>query len=211
MGGNTAQPTSEAEQELILQRPHRERIREWALGLLGRPMTYAPSGTSLVARFAPEEQEAFGGIATRAKAGSPLTRLAQSLLGKTMAGKYLSSETNPYLRQMSRLMAEEVMPQISTSAVQAGRYGGGAWGQMIGRTAADIGARLYEPERQRMERAMQLAPEFARLDYEDMARLLAVGEQKRAMEQATIDALIKKWQWEQAEPWKRVELYKSLI
>lgn len=185
------------------QLPYIQRMMGEAQALYGRPIRYYPSET--VAGFTPLQREAMTGIVERARMGSPLTREAQSLLGRTIAGEFVGA--NPMLQRY----LEEALPAVTTTATQAGRYGGGIQGLLTGRAIGEAIAQTYEPERTRQFAAMQLAPQFAELDYRDLGRLAMVGEAERELAQEQIDALIKKWQFEQLEPWQRLEMYRDLI
>lgn len=191
------------------QQPYIGRGLEEASRLYSTPLRYYQG--EQVAGFAPEQEEAFAGITKRAREGSPLTRQAQGLLGRTMGGEFLSPETNPLLQNQYRMLMQQSMPYLTSQAQQQGRYGSGAYGAMAGQTMADIGARVYEPERARMERAMGLAPQFAEADYSDLMKLAGVGEARRTLSQEQINALMKRWQFEQQEPWQRLGMYQDIV
>ena len=66
-------------------------------------------------------------------------------MGDTAAGKYLSPESNPWLKASYDRAAENILPEIDTSAIQSGRYGGSSWALRKGRAEADLAAGIYGP------------------------------------------------------------------
>jgi len=181
--------------------------------LYGRPLLYYPGST--IAGFTPTQLQAQGLLKARSLGGSPVTVAAQSELARTLSGGYLSPESNPYLAGYVQKGLESVLPSLDTSAVAAGRYGSGAWGQMRGRAAADVASNIYgqayESERNRQAGALQLAPGIAEMDVSDLLRLGAVGSEEQAMEQAKIDEAMNRWEFGQMEPWQRLTNLINLV
>lgn len=196
-----------------LQLPYLKMGLFEAQKLYGSPLTYYPGET--IAGFTPEQQLAQQLATQRALAGSPLLGAGKSELQATITGQYLTPQSNPYLRHYTQRAFEETLPMIDTSAIQAGRYGSGAWGLMRGRTMADITSNIfgqaYEAERGRQLQALQLAPAYAESEWADISRLAAVGEEKQAMEQARINEEIARHEFGQLEPWQRLANYMNLI
>src|SRR3990170_2596956 len=100
------------------------------------PMSYY--GGQGVAGFTPEQIAAQGRTTARASGGSDLSRAGNAEMLKTIRGDYVNPATNPNLQGIYNMMAESTLPQVDTSAQQAGRYGSGAWGTMKGKTMADL-------------------------------------------------------------------------
>lgn len=195
------------------QQPYLLGAFQEAARLYDKPIQYYPGQT--VAGFAPEQRTAQSLATNRALLGSPLLGASQQYVYDTTMGKYLTPESNPYLKHYTERAFEETLPQLDTSAIQAGRYGSGAWGQMKGRTMADIQSNIYgqayETDRERQERAAGMGPGMAREDYYDIGQLAAVGEEKQAMDQALKDAEVKKWEFEQMQPWERLSMYINAV
>lgn len=57
----------------------------------------------------------------------------------------------------------------------------------------------------------QFAPNLALQDYEDYARMAAVGEERRAMDQANRDQMIRAWEFYNQEPIMRLGNYSNLV
>lgn len=194
----------------------------------GGPMEYY-SGQA-IAGFTPEQIAAQKLATTRAGQLTPVFESTAQLatttpeyLQRTLEGTYLTPESNPYLKTYVQRAFEETLPQLDTSAIQAGRYGSGAWGTMKGRTMADVVSGIYGPayeaERTRQAAAEQFAPQLKlqaagiapELAKQDIGMLATVGAEKQAMEQALLDEARKKFEFEQLEPWRRLAMYSGLI
>jgi hypothetical protein len=190
---------------------------EFGLGeakrLYQSPTPYAPFQTYVD----PSSQtlSALGSIESRAMAGSPLTRSAQTELGRTISGDYLSG--NPFFQGAFQAAARPIEQQfgqnimdIRSKASSAGRYGSGAQTNLENRAAtglstalADIGGKLayqnYGDERTRQANAILAAPEMAAADYTDPSKLLAAGLAREGYSQAQIADQLARYQYQMPE------------
>lgn len=173
-----------------------------------------------VAPLSQSQQQAISFAQNRPSfSSSHLMGSANSLLGDTMSGKYLNPESNPYLGHFVNKAFEQTLPQYDTSATQAGRYGSDAWANMKGRAMGDITSNIYggayDAERNRQMQAAGLMPQFGQLSLNEGQQMFDMlqkaGGLERGYEQDTIDAAMKKWQFEQLEPWQRLGLLSSLV
>jgi hypothetical protein len=177
------------------------------------PTPYAPFQTYISPSGA--TTSALGGIEQRAMTGNPLTGQAQSQLGRTISGDYLSG--NPFFtgafqgatRDISNQFGQNIM-DIRSKASSAGRYGSGAQTNLENRAAtslanalSDIGGKLayanYDTERGRQESAVRAAPEMAATDYNDLSKLLGVGTTREGYEQAALADQIARYQYAMPE------------
>jgi hypothetical protein len=165
-----------------------------------KPLTYFPDQT--VAGFTQPQQQAQAGIQNTANAGSSLMGNTYQNLSDTMGGKYLSPESNPWLKGAFDSSVESSLPYFNSQAIQAGRYGSGAQQMGQGKLMAELGNQIYggnyQAERARQMQAAGMAgsvDELAR--YGDYNKLAAVGEEQQAMNQALIDAEREKWNFGQ--------------
>lgn len=177
------------------------------------PTPYAPFQTYISPSGA--TTSALGGIEQRAMTGNPLVGQAQSQLGKTISGDYLSGSpfftgafqaaTRPIQQQFQQNIGD-----IRSKVSSAGRYGSGAQTQLEGRATdayaqaiADIGGKLayenYNTERGRQESAIRAAPEMAATDYNDLAKLLGVGTTREGYDQAALADQIARYQYDMPE------------
>lgn len=181
--------------------PYLEKIGAGVSSQLDVPMQWY--GGQRTAGFTPEQTLAQQMTTQRATEGSPFMKQAGDEWSKTMRGDYLNPNTNPFLKQGFNQMLEETLPGIDTSARQAGMYGSSSQDLIRGKAMGDIGARIYEPERQRQTQAMNFAPTLANESYKDIGMLAGVGEDKQAMEQQSLNELVQKFEFGQMEPWQR--------
>lgn len=195
------------------QKPYLSYGFSEAKKLYGKPIQYYPGQT--IAGFSPEQLQAQALATQRALAGSPEIAAGSQELRGILSGKYLTPESNPYLSYYVQRAYETALPELDTTAIQAGRYGSGAWGQAKGRTMADIASNIYggayQQERQAMLQALGLAPAYSEAAWGDISRLAEVGAEKQEMEQALINEQIARHEFEQMEPWERLANYLNMI
>ena len=177
------------------------------------PMSYYPEST--VAGFSPEQQLSQGLTFQRSTQGSPLVGAAQAENLKTVQGDYLNPDSNPYLGYYTQKAFEQSLPSWDTSAVKAGRYGGGAWALGKENLQSDITQKIYggayDTERARQQAAVSQAIPLANQDYYDIGQLTALGEEKQAMQQAQINDAKARYDYAQMEPWQRLQLYNNMV
>jgi hypothetical protein len=194
-------------------RPYRDFGLQELRRLYDNPTPYAPFQTYVD----PSSQtlSALSGIERRATTGNPLLGQAQSQLGKTISGDYLSG--NPFFtgafqgatRDISNQFGQNIM-DIRSKASSAGRYGSGAQTNLENRAAtglstalADVGGRLayqnYGDERTRQANAILAAPQLAEADYTDPSKLLATGMAREGYSQAQIQDQLARYQYAMPE------------
>lgn len=141
----------------------------------------------------------------RAVGGSPLMDVARGQNNYTMNGGYLNSNptldatyraaTDPMVEQFKNATAPGLASQFS----MAGRMGSGAHdtamgtaetalGRGLGTASAQIYGGAYENERQRQQAAIGMAPGLAAADYNDMEKLMGIGQFQQGQSQQQIDA-----------------------
>ncbi len=123
--------------------------------------------------------QAAPGITTLPDVSMPYLGMASEPLRQTLAGQYLTPESNPYLRQyagallgdITRKYQETLAPELTRAAMGAGAYGGSRHGIATGQLGAALSRELsdtstkvytaaYEAERNRMMSAMGLTPQY---------------------------------------------------
>lgn len=178
----------------------------------------SPSATTLSALQSAE---------SRAMAGSPLLRQAQTQMQRTAGGEYLQG--NPFFqgafapaaRQAQEAFTEQIQ-NLASKASSAGRYGSGAMGQLQGKasdifsrslteTAGKLAFENYAQERARQEAATRALPELAAQDYADIERLATVGQAREAYDLQALQDQINRFNYEQNLPQARLQSYLSSI
>lgn len=225
-GSSGRQTTTQTTEPWVGQRPHLKRLYDRAEGAYQRPLEYFPEST--VSERDPATREALARMEARGRQGSPLTGAAQGYAQDVVGGEYLNA--NPHLDQAFNTAAENVRRQFETAVLPgvesrfagAGRLGSGARmgalsdvserfaGELSG-LAADIYGGAYERERDRQTRAAEIAPSLAREDYYDLEQLQRAGLSRELYSQRQLDDLVARHEYEQLEPWQRLELYGGSI
>ncbi len=195
-GGGSQQTTNKTEIS-----PEFRPYIQYALGEAKRIYGGMPEAPETLAVSPSAATEAALGMAeSRAMAGSPLLQAAQQEQLATIQGRGVNPFLSGALEQANRLSGEQYtrnIQNLQSQAASAGRYGSAAMGQQAG-TAQDIFARALaeqggqlayqsaEAERQRQVAAAQNAPQLSAADYQDLQRLLQVGQGREAYQQQAI-------------------------
>ena len=164
----------------------------------------------------------------RASNGSDIFNAGKAQNLATINGDYLNA--NPYLNSaidnankgLVRSFNASVIPGLQSSFASSGRYGSDLQRQaqgdaskdllsQAGTNASNISYGNYNDERNRQANAVANAPAYAQADYNDIANMLDVGQQREAITQQGIDEDMNRFNFEQEEPWQRLERFKGLI
>lgn len=198
MGGGGGSQESKSTTEIS---PEFKPYIQYALGEAKRVyggMPQAPE--TLAVGPSAATQQALGLAEQRAMAGSPLLQAAQEEQLATIQGRGVNPFLAGALQQANRLAGEQYtrnIQNLQSQAASSGRYGSAAMGQQAG-TAQDIFARALaeqggqlayqsaEAERARQVAAAQGAPQLSAADYQDIQRLLQVGQGREAYQQQAI-------------------------
>jgi hypothetical protein len=148
----------------------------------------------------------------------------------TVSGKYLTAESNPYLKgavdtalsDVSNKYTREVLPGLGSAAIQGGAYGGGRQGVVnslaagefsreANEAATNIYATNYENERNRQMQAPSLFGQANSLEQDMIKGLAGAGQQEQdwANQQNMED--YQKWQMAQAAPWAGIPEMLSVL
>jgi hypothetical protein len=117
------------------------------------------------------------GLLDRFNQGSPNVFAAQNYNNDVLGGKYLNG--NPYLQGLLNQTNRDVTNTVDSQFAQAGRYGSGAFVDVLSRNLAeaDNNARLadYSAQQARMDNAAQMAPGLAQANYVGLPEILQAG------------------------------------
>lgn len=117
------------------------------------------------------------GLVNRFNQGSANVHAAQGYNQDVLNGKYLNG--NPYLQGFLNQTNRDVTNQVNSQFASAGRYGSGAYADVLSRNLAeaDNNARLadYSQQQARMDQAAQMAPALAQADYTGLPEILQTG------------------------------------
>lgn len=178
-----------------------------------QPPQYFPHST--VTPFASETEEALGQRADLARQGFAPQQAAAQQLGQTIAGDYLSPETNPFLRETFNQAADVIQPRLSGMFSAGGRYGSGAHQEELGRTLGNLATNIYggnyQQERGRQLQSTFAAPSFALSRFSDADQLAKVGQEREGLGQAQLSDAIARFNFGQTQPQQKLAQYSGLL
>ena len=183
---------------------------------------YYPNNT--YTPFSPQTNTGLGMTETRAMAGSPVNRAAQTQVAGTLGGDYLNS--NPYLDRtydraassLTRNFNEAIMPNISSGAISAGRYGSEPMSRLqdsaydqLGRSLEGLGTGIYggnyQAERDRQMQMIPYSPAIANQDYYDINQLMGAGSISEGKAGEMLKSDIDRYNFYQNEPYYNTQQY----
>lgn len=210
------------------QQPFLKDIYARAQGISGPGDAWGFYPGNTVAARDPATLEAENAIMGRAREGSSLLRAGQQELESTIRGDRFGS--NPYLDQafnraatgVTRQFNRSVLPNLESRFAGAGRMDSGAYmgamreagrglaGELSG-MATDIYGRDYEAERGRQFGAIQGAIPMSQADYLDPAQMAQIGQGREMYGQDLLDDLVRRFEFNQSEPYNQIARYSSMI
>lgn len=161
--------------------------------------------------FAPETNTALQLASARALQGNPLLGSSQQEINKILSGDYLNPTSNPYAQSVYNQMAGDVTSQVNSQFTNAGRFGSGANQEILARSLGELGNKFYgdqyNQERANMVNATQIAPQLGEMDYNDIAKLQQIGQEKESLEMAKLQDAIARYDYDQTQPYQKLNQY----
>lgn len=169
--------------------------------------------------------EALSAAQQRAMAGSPLTRAAQSQTLGIVEGRGVNPFLEGALAGVNRQATEAYtrgVQDLQSKASSMGRYGSNAMGQQVGQAQDIFGRNLAEQagqlaynsaeaEAARQMQAIQAAPNMAQADYQDIQKLLTVGQAEESYQQKALQDAINRYNYEQTLPQQKLQQFTNLF
>lgn len=139
-----------------------------------------------IAGFSPEQEAGMQLATQRAMAGSPTLNSANRSITDTLQGKFLTPDSNPFLKQTANQAMGDVQSRIN-SQFNNQNFGTSAHQELMTRNLGDVANNLYgqnyNNERGNMMGAASIAPTLAGADYGDAQQLMGVGGQRQGLAQ----------------------------
>lgn len=172
-----------------------------------------------------QTQAALQAAQQRASIGNPLTPAAQQQALGTIQGNYLGG--NPFFEgafrgatQAATTQYQDQVQQALSNASRAGRYGSGAMGTALDRaggvfanaltnTAGQLAYQNYADERARQQAMIGAAPTLAGADYEDINKMLQLGQIAEGYQETAIADAVNRFNFQQQAPYQRLQSYLS--
>jgi len=156
----------------------------------------------------PYQSQGLEAIAQRATGGDALMNAGYGNVMDTLSGKYMSPDSNPYLRQNVQNAMDQVGGTINSQFNKPGAFGGsaheGVMSRELGGIASNMYGQNYANERNNQLQAWGAAPTFGNAVYQDATQLMNAGQMKQDEAQKGLDWNLEKFQEQQDYPYKNL-------
>lgn len=174
-----------------------------------------------------QTQMALQAAQNRALAGNPLLTQAQGQQANVVGGQYL--QNNPYFNQAMAGAAQgatqaynDAIAKAQGAASMAGRYGSNVSADIQNRAANTLANTMfnkagelmyqnYANERAIQEAAAARAPSLAEADYNDINKLLQVGQSQEDYAKTALQADMDRFNFEQNKPYAKLQTFLSSV
>lgn len=227
-GGKSKSETNTVAQPPKWQIPYIQDVLTQAQDLYNQgPIQYYPD--QAVAGINPTLQSGFNNLtgygadyATQA-ANTGMGALGQLVSGADpLNNPFFYSTLNAITRPITTNYTDVVMPGLDAGALEAGQFGGARQGvaqgaaseaylQSLGDTTSKFGTEAYQAGLDSLGRAILAAPAVQQMGLVPGNILTQVGAAERGIEQEKINALMDKWNYEQAAPYDSLSYYAGLV
>ncbi len=168
-----------------------------------------------IAGLSPEQQMGMNMTTSRALNGSPVMNAAQANLTDALSGRYMSPDSNPWLKRNVDTALGQAGSAINSQFNRPGAFGSsaheGVMANQFGNIASQMYGQNYDQERTRQMQANMFAPQAAAADYADAQALMGVGNINREMTQSLIDQDYADWQEAQQYPYMQSDFMKNAV
>lgn len=201
-------------------KPYSIEMMNRAGELSNRPFqTY---GGQRIADMTPYQMMGLDMTAQRALSGSPVMNAAQGSLQNTLAGGYMSPDSNPYMASMASAIGDQfnrtVGAQNASLMRTQGAFGNTGLSEKMSMDNGQLAGQLtnlygqnYSAERQRQMQAAQLSPQMAAADYQDAQNLIGAGDAYRTYHQDLLNQGFADWQAAQNGPYQQLDVLANAI
>lgn len=148
-------------------------------------------------------------IQNRALNGSPEEAAARQNYTDTMSGKYLSPDSNPYLKGMVNTALNDVQGRVN-SQFGGNNYGTTAHQETLQRGLSDAATnaygQAYTQERDNQIKGQTMATQFGNMDYNNAQQLIGVGDIQRQEAQDVLNNQYADWTAQQNQPYRQLDV-----
>ena len=202
-GGGSSTTTAEIPDEL---KPLAARYTQEATNLFDTP--YQGYEGTRYAGLDPYQTQGLDAIAQRATGGDALMNAGYGNVMDTLSGKYMSPDSNPYLRQNVQNAMDQVGGTLNSQFNKPGAFGGsaheGVMARELGGIASNMYGQNYANERNNQLQAWGAAPTFGNMAYQDANQLMNAGQIKQDEAQKGLDWNLQQFQEQQDYPYKNL-------
>lgn len=174
-------------------------------------LPYTPYTGARIADFTPDQNLGFGMTQANAIGSFQAGQDANRTLADTINGKYLTADSNPYLKGAVDQALQGVQGKVN-SQFAGQNYGGSAHEQLLAQQLADtslpIYAQNYQNERNNQLAASQYAPGLSNTN---IANLNASGLQQQTMNQNLNDLAYNEYQQALNYPYQQLNVLQGAL
>jgi hypothetical protein len=162
-----------------------------------------------IANMDSRQTQGLNQIQSRALSGSPEENAARQQYTNTMAGNYLSPESNPYLKATVQQGMDDVQGRVN-SQFNGNNYGTTAHQETLtknlGQVANDAYGQNYVNERNNQMKQSALLPQYQNIDYNNAQQLTGVGDIYRQESQDVLNNNYSDWSASQNQPYRQIDV-----
>jgi hypothetical protein len=176
-------------------KPYSINLMEQGAGVANRP--YEAYSGQRIAGFSPEQEMGLTGTVNRATQGNAAMNMGQGMLQDTLSGRYMSPDSNPWLRQNVDTALGQAQGRLNSQFNTPGAFGSTAHQGVMAKSLGDIASQMYGQnymnERQNQMGAAGQALNYGAADYQDINALLAAGDTRRQLSQDYMNQGYQDW------------------
>ncbi len=162
-----------------------------------------------IANMTDPQNQGLQQIQDRAANGSPEETAARQNYVDTMSGKYLSPDSNPYLKGMVNTALNDVQGRVN-SQFGGNNYGTTAHQETLQRGLSDAATnaygQAYTNERNNQLKDASLSGQYGNIDYNNAQQLIGVGDIQRQESQDQLNNQYSDWLAQQNQPYRQLDV-----
>lgn len=170
---------------------------------------YEIYGGQRIADMTQQQQTGLQQVQNTAMNGSPEQNAARQNYTDTMSGKYLSPDSNPYLRGMVNTALNDVQGRVN-SQFGGNNYGTTAHQETLQRGLAEAATNAYgqnyQAERTNQLKDSVLGQQYGNIDYNNAQQLIGVGDIQRQESQDVLNNQYADWTAQQNQPYRQLDV-----
>jgi len=175
---------------------------------------FIPYQNQRIANATGEQVAGLDAIANRAINGSPEELSARQNYTDTMSGKYLSPDSNPWLKATVNQALGDVQSKVN-SQFGGNNYGTTAHQETLTRNLSDAANQAYGQnyvnERNNQMKDSLLVGQYGNIDYNNAEKLMGVGDIKRQEKQDVLNNQYSDWVSQQNQPYRQLDVLGSAL
>lgn len=168
-----------------------------------------------IAGFSPEQQMGINMGVDRATQGNQAMNIGQGMLESTLAGNYLSPESNPYFKNTVNQAMDQTQGRINTQFNRPGAFGSTAHQDVMTRGLGDIANQMYSQnymnERGNQMSAAGQALNYGNADWQNIGQLLGIGDTTRQLTQDQLTQAYQDFQQQQNYPLQQLDIMGNVL